>query len=73
MPDNKALATEFGAKPELKKYMKKVMPFVQLAKEKVDKDGIEAISLTMDFDEMDVIKKNIEYLTYTLDVTFNDN
>lgn len=73
MPDNKALATEFGAKPELKKYMKKVMPFVQLAKEKVDKDGIEAISLKMDFDEMDVIKKNIEYLTYTLDVTFNDN
>lgn len=68
MPDNKALSVEFGSKLELKKYMKKVMPFVQMAKEKVTQKGIQAISLTMDFDEMDVIMQNLDYLTYTLEV-----
>lgn len=69
MPDNKTLSTELDAKPELKKYKKKVMPFVQMAKEKVAQRGIEAIKLTMDFSEFDVITKNIEYLTNTLDVS----
>lgn len=72
MPDNKSLSIEFGAKPELKKYMKKVMPFVQMSKEKVTQKGIQAINLTMDFDEMDVIKKNLDYLTYTLEVKILD-
>ena len=70
MPDNKSLSTEFGSKPELKKYMKKLMPFVQMAKEKLSQHGIQAINLTMDFDEMEIIKKNIKYLSYTLDVCF---
>lgn len=69
MPENKWLSTELGSKPELKKSMKKVMPFVQVAKEKVAKHGIRALNLTMDFNEADVITKNIEYLTATLDVT----
>ena len=68
MPDNKALSVEFAKKPELKKYMKKVMPFVQMAKEKVEKHGIQAIDLTTEFDEVDVINKNIDYITATLDV-----
>ena len=71
MPDNKSLSTELGSKPELKKYMKKVMPFVQMAKEKLSQHGIQAINLTMDFDEMEIIKKNIKYLSYTLDVCFS--
>jgi leucyl-tRNA synthetase len=45
------------------------MPFVQVAKEKVAKHGIRALNLTMDFDEVEVITKNIEYLTATLDVS----
>jgi len=69
MPDNKFLSTELSAKPEMKKYAKRMMPFVQMAKEKVAKHGIRAINLTMDFDEMDVLKKNLDYLTYTLDVS----
>lgn len=69
MPDNKTLSTELGAKPELQKYKKKVMPFVQAAKEKVAQYGIDAIRQTLDFDEMATIKKNIDYLTYTVDVS----
>jgi len=68
MPENKALSVEFAAKPELKKYMKKVMPFVQMAKDKVEKHGIHAIDLTTEFDEADVISKNVDYITYTLDL-----
>ena len=70
MPDNKFMSVELGKKPELKKYAKKMMPFVQMAKEKVFKHGINAINLTMDFDEKDVIEKNMDYIAYTLEVSF---
>merc|ERR1711911_169913 len=40
----------------------------QMAKEKVEKHGIQAIDLTTDLDEVDVINKNIDYITYTLDL-----
>ena len=68
MPENKALSVELNSKPELKKYAKKIMPFVQMAKDKVEKHGVRAMNLTTDFDECDVIKKNIDYITHTLDV-----
>lgn len=68
LPDNKIIAAQLKNIPELKKYMKKVMPFVQAIKEKVEKTGINALNLTLDFDEMGVLNKNILYLTNTLEL-----
>lgn len=69
LPDNKTLATLLEAKPEMKKYRKKVMPFVQMAKAKVIQGGIEAIKQTLDFSEFEILNSNIEYLRNTLDVS----
>lgn len=68
-PDNKELSVVLSAKPELKKYMKRVMPFVQAMRDKVAKSGISAINLTLDFDEVEILSINKGYLEYTLDVS----
>ncbi|XP_075235373.1 leucyl-tRNA synthetase [Lycorma delicatula] len=67
-PDNKVISVALSNKPELKKYMKKIMPFVQATKDKVTKTGLNALNLTLDFDEMDVLKLNKTYLENTLDL-----
>ncbi|XP_054257041.1 leucine--tRNA ligase, cytoplasmic-like [Macrosteles quadrilineatus] len=67
-PDNKVISVALSAKPELKKYMKRVMPFVQATREKVTNSGIKALNLTLDFDEIHVLTINKNYLEYTLDL-----
>ena len=47
-PDNKAVSVELGKKPELKKFMKKVMPFVAFTKERVAQVGSEWTNHTDD-------------------------
>lgn len=69
LPENKVLSTSLSARPELKKYMKRVMPFVQATKEKVAKEGVKSLNLTLDFDEMNVLSLNKVYLENTLDVS----
>lgn len=69
LPDNKALSTAFASKVELKKYMKRVMPFVQLVKEKMETVGLSALNLTLDFNEFEVLEINKEYLKNTLGVS----
>ncbi|XP_060530694.1 leucine--tRNA ligase, cytoplasmic [Cylas formicarius] len=68
LPDNKSLSAEFAKMGELKKYMKRVMPFVQAVREKVDKMGVRALALTLEFDEAQILKDNAIYLANTLDV-----
>lgn len=66
--DNKSISSELSKRDELKKFMKKVMPFVQVVKERIEKVGLEALNLTTDFDERLVLLTNMRYLTNTLEL-----
>ncbi|KAM7320226.1 hypothetical protein ACRRTK_020669 [Alexandromys fortis] len=68
LPDNKVIACELGNLPELKKYMKKVMPFVAMIKENMEKKGPRVLDLQLEFDEQAVLMENITYLTNSLEL-----
>lgn len=65
-PDNKIISSEFAKKEELKKYMKRVMPFVQMVKEKVNSTGLKALNVSADIDEMSILNANKDYLINSL-------
>lgn len=69
MPDNKIISSALGKKESLKKYMKRVMPFAQMVKEKFIKIGDSAFNIKLDFDEKHVLELNKCYLENTLDVS----
>ena len=66
VPDNKVVSQKLGAMPELKKFMKKVMPFVAWTKERVAAQGLSVLDLTLDFDEKQVLEDNLSYLLNSL-------
>ncbi|KZC08152.1 Leucine--tRNA ligase, cytoplasmic, partial [Dufourea novaeangliae] len=68
LPENKIIAVELGKLQELKRYMKRVMPFVQVMREKMELFGLNALNLTLDFDEFKVLQDNKTYLENTLDL-----
>ncbi|XP_046907784.1 leucine--tRNA ligase, cytoplasmic isoform X2 [Hypomesus transpacificus] len=67
LPDNKVIAVELGALPELKKYMKRAMPFVAMIKENLEKNGPKVLDLELEFDERAVLLENLAYLTNSLE------
>ncbi|XP_042620323.1 leucine--tRNA ligase, cytoplasmic-like [Cyprinus carpio] len=72
LPDNKVIAMELGAMPELKKYMKRVMPFVAMIKDNLEKNGPRVLDLELEFDECAVLLENIVYLTNSLELDQTD-
>lgn len=54
--------------PELKKFMKKAMPFAQMIKENVKRDGVGAMDLTTPFDQLAVLKQNAAFMERSVDV-----
>ena len=64
--DKKALSVEMGKKAELKKYMKRVMPFVAFMQDKVESVGVSALDTSLPWDEMEVLEKNKVGFIYTL-------
>lgn len=69
LPDNKAISVKLGGISELKKYMKRVMPFVQATRENVERVGTDALSVGLAFDEAAILNDNKSYLLNTLDVS----
>lgn len=68
LPDNKTISSKLGEVAELKKYMKRVMPFVQATRENVERVGAEALSVGLPFDEAAILVDNKQYLLSTLDL-----
>jgi leucyl-tRNA synthetase len=68
LPDNKILSIDFHNCADLKKYMKKVMPFVQMVRSSMAKKGVKALDVTMEFDEKNILEECMEYLKSTLNV-----
>ncbi|XP_030428570.1 leucine--tRNA ligase, cytoplasmic isoform X1 [Gopherus evgoodei] len=68
LPDNKIIAGELNTLPELKKFMKRIMPFVALIKENLEKKGPRVLDLELEFDERAVLMENIVYLTNSLEL-----
>ncbi|XP_045521118.1 leucine--tRNA ligase, cytoplasmic-like [Pieris brassicae] len=68
LPDNKVLSTKLSAINDLKKYMKRVMPFVQATRDNLQKIGPEALSVALPFDEAQLLEDNKQYLLNTLDL-----
>jgi len=68
MYENKEIAARMKGEPDVKKYMKKVMPYVQMVKERFEQIGIRALDLTSPFDEMDILNQNIDYMAQTLEL-----
>lgn len=60
---------QLSKKPELQKYMKRVMPFVQATREKLQQLGPKALAVILEFNEAEVLKNNSIYLSNTLDVS----
>ncbi|KAI1286671.1 Leucine--tRNA ligase, cytoplasmic [Halotydeus destructor] len=68
LPENKELAGKLAKIGDLKKYMKKAMPFAEERKKMFSKQGPNVFNQTSLFDEVAVLTENLSYLTNTLEL-----
>lgn len=66
--DNKTIAARMKTEQDVKKYMKKVMPYIQMVKERYEAIGKRALDLTSPFDEMKVLNESMSYMTCALEL-----
>ena len=67
-PENKVLLEELKKSPEIKPYMKKLMPFVAFVKAQVAEKGPGCLESHLPFDEFDIFKQNELYILRSLDL-----
>jgi len=67
-PESKAIMDALKTDDVVKKYMKKLMPFVAYVKEQVSKDGVAAMDLTVPFDETSILIDNLGYLVKAIEL-----
>lgn len=68
LPENKLIAAKLTKIAELKKYMKKVMPFAEMRKQMFLDSGEIVFEDAAPFDEIEVLQSNYDYLLSTLDL-----
>jgi leucyl-tRNA synthetase len=69
VPDNKVLAADFAKNINLKRYHKKVMPFVQMIKERIEVIGYErGLQQTCEFVETTILHDNLAYIVDALEL-----
>jgi len=56
------------ADPEMKKQIKKAMPFVGAVKEQFQIQGISALDLKLSFDEMEFLQSNLEFIKKSIEM-----
>ncbi|XP_048589324.1 leucine--tRNA ligase, cytoplasmic isoform X3 [Nematostella vectensis] len=67
-PDNRIIMNSLKDAAEVKKYTKKLMPFVQYVRSNVERDGPSAMDTTVPFNELEVLRENEGYLKKALDL-----
>lgn len=68
LPDNKKIAIELARHGNLRRHMKKVMPFAEYRKQLITAYGAKAFDVTSPYDESGVLYENLVYLQSTLEI-----
>ena len=68
LPDNKTLSSKMASIPGLKKYMKKVMPFVEARKQAFLVEGSCVFEEASPFDEREILNENFCYIINSLEL-----